>query len=136
MALLESIAVVTHLLFAGLWTGSVAYAAAIVVDADRLGSDGRSLVADRLRSISRTSAVFVFLSGGYLSMGYAGEYFTSTTRGWLLGVMVVLWLVLMVVVEIGASRLVDGSERARGTFLLASFVAVLLLVDAGLVSVL
>ncbi|MFB6081530.1 MAG: hypothetical protein ABEJ67_01785 [Halanaeroarchaeum sp.] len=136
MALLDSIAVVVHVLFAGLWTGAVAYAAAIAMDADRLGDGGRELVADRLKNISRTSAVAMLLSGGYLAGAYGGGYFMNTTRGLLLSAMVVLWLVLMVTVELGAGRLTKGEGGAKGTLLVAAAVAILLLLDAGVVSVL
>lgn len=136
MALLETVAVVTHVLFAGLWTGSVAFAAAVVAGGQRLQQSGRELLADRLKNVSRTSAVLMLLSGGYLASAYSGSYFMGTTRGYLLTAMVVLWVVLMVLVELAASRLVSDADRATTLFWVAGAVAVLLLLDAGLVGVL
>jgi len=134
MALLDSLAVVVHFVFAGLWAGTVAYAAAIVTGTGDIGTVARERIADRLRSISRTSAVLTLLSGGYLASGFASSYFYSSTRGYLLSAMVLLWLVLMVMVEIGASRLVDGEESGPTVLIGASVVAILLLLDAGVVS--
>lgn len=136
MAVLETVAVVTHVLFAGLWTGSVAFAAAVVAGGQRLQGSGRELLADRLKNVSRTSAVLMLLSGGYLASAYSGSYFMGTMRGYLLTAMVVLWVVLMVLVELAASRLVSDADRATTLFWLAGAVAVLLLLDAGLVGVL
>ena len=133
MALLDSIAVVFHVVFAGLWTGAVVFTALL---AGGLASGPTSalsdLVVDRLRLISRSSAVITLLSGGYMAAGYTHSYFTSSTRGLLLSAMVALWLVLMVTVEIGASRVLDEQKSGRTVLAIAGLVALLLLLDVGL----
>ncbi|MGM0398469.1 MAG: hypothetical protein ACQEQY_05690 [Halobacteriota archaeon] len=133
MALLDSVAVVSHVLFGGLWTGAVVFTALL---AGGLASDAASalsdLVVDRLRLVSRSSAVITLLSGGYMATGYSHSYFTSSTRGLLLSAMVALWLVLMVTVEIGASRVLDEQQSGRTILGIAGLVALLLLLDVGL----
>ncbi|UWG48075.1 putative membrane protein [Halanaeroarchaeum sp. HSR-CO] len=133
MALLDSVAVVSHVVFGGLWTGAVVFTALL---AGGLASDTASalsdLVVDRLRLVSRSSAVITLLSGGYMATGYSHSYFTSSTRGLLLSTMVVLWLVLMVTVEIGASRVLDDQKSGRTILGVAGIVALLLLLDVGL----
>lgn len=136
MALLDSIAVVFHVVFAALWTGGVVFTALLAGGLVERSSDALAgLVVDRVRLISRSSAVVTLLSGGYMATGYSHTYFTSSTHGWLLSAMVALWLVLIVTVEIGASQVLDGKDRGRTVLALAGVVALLLLLDVGLLMV-
>lgn len=133
MALLDSIAVGAHVVFGALWTGAVVFTALFAGGLSKHASTALGdLVVDRLRLLSRSSAVVTFLSGGYLAMGYDHTTFTSTTSGMLISVMVALWFVLMVTVEVGASRVLDGEGRGKTMLGVAGIVALLLLLDVGL----
>ena len=134
MALTETVVYALHLLFAALWTGSVLFAAVTLpsVSGD-LSARGRRTVAGRLRNVSRASALLLFLTGGYMLTlaGYTeGGALTGTDRGLLVVAMVVLWFLLAGVVEVAGSRLEDG-EDASGLLYGAGALAVLLLLDAG-----
>lgn len=134
MALTETVVYALHLLFAGLWTGSVGYAAATF---PRVAGDLSTAVRDTfvgtLRTVSRASAVVLLLTGGYMLTlaGYTeGGALTGTGRGHLVLAMVALWLVLAGLVEVAGGRLADG-EDATGLLYGAAVVAALLLLDAG-----
>lgn len=138
---------VVHTLFAGLWTGSVLFLTLAVLP---LARDGRlnaaplSSIAGRLKTVSRASALLLFATGSHMAaVRHTGESLVETQGGWLVLSMLVLWFFLAGVVEVGAKRLTDGTERdkvreparnARPFFLVGSLLAVLLLVNAGLLS--
>ncbi|MEF8882413.1 MAG: transporter [Halapricum sp.] len=138
-----------HVLFAGIWTGSVVFVTWAVLPAARdgnLNAEPLSAITGRLRSLSRISALLLALTGVRMAMVLPHEYTSTdvlfgTNRGYLLVAMIGFWLVLMGLIEVGASRLADGTSQrkvreparnARPFFLGATLVAVLLLVDAGL----
>ncbi|MFB6083032.1 MAG: transporter [Halorientalis sp.] len=137
---------VIHLLFAGLWTGSVlfmTYGVLPVAGKGSIDTDPFADITSRLLTLSRASALLMFLTGGYLvsGSGYTAKSLTGTTGGYLVIVMIVLWLALAGLVEVGTSKISDGlAERklrepandARPFFLAASVVALGLLVIAGL----
>lgn len=133
-----------HMLFAGLWTGSVAFVTLAVLPTARDGTANAAPlvpVVGRLRWITRISALLMLLTGGHMAgTRYTVGSLTGSTRGHLVLAMVALWLILAVLVEIGAGRLADGLDRqkvrepareARPFLLAATAVAVLLLLDAG-----
>ncbi|MFW5937858.1 MAG: hypothetical protein ACOCSN_02850 [Halanaeroarchaeum sp.] len=133
MTLVESAATVAHVVFAGLWTGAVVFTALFAGGLVNTASSSLTdLVVDRLRIVSRSSAVVTLLSGGYMAAGYSHTYFTSSTSGWLISAMVALWLVLIVTVEIGASRVLDGHGQGKTFLGIAGLTALLLLLDVGL----
>lgn len=145
MAIFDTIAAVVHLLFAGLWTGSVLYFVGVVLPLARdgeLNASPLSALTDRLTTISRVSALLLLLTGGHIAaQRYTVESLTAPPRGHLVLSMVALWFVLAAVVEIGASRLQDGfgqqkvrepARRNRGLFLFAGLVAIALLIVAGM----
>ncbi|SFK70028.1 hypothetical protein SAMN04487950_0659 [Halogranum rubrum] len=134
-----------HLLFAGLWTGSVLFTAYAVVPTAATGdinAEPLATLVGKLTTISRASALFLLLSGGHLAgTRYTSESLFGSTRGHLVLTMVALWFVLAVLVEVGSGKMRSGlSEKkvrspardARGIFTAAAVVALLLLVDAGL----
>lgn len=134
-----------HLLFAGLWTGSVLFVTYAVLPTayDGDAEPGPLLrMTDKLTTISRASALLLLLTGGHLAAArYGFGALLESLRGNLVVAMVVLWFALAGLVEVGASRLRDGFEaekvrtparNARSFFLAASVVAILLLIDAGL----
>jgi uncharacterized membrane protein len=144
MSAVDAIAYAVHLLFAGLWTGSVLFVAYAVVPMARdgtLNAGPLSAIAGKLTTVSRASALVLFLSGGHLAGArYTLDTLTGTQAGYLVIVMVVLWFLLAGLVEVGTSRLTEGTERdkvrepaeaARPLLLGASVVALLLLANSG-----
>ena len=143
----DSIMQILHVLFAGLWTGSVLFVVGAVLPAASAGSissTAMSTITTRLAWLTRISALVFVATGGHLAgTRYTSETLFSTGRGQLVVAMLVLWLVLTALVEIGCKRL-GGSDapanvqtavdNTRPIFLAAGAVAVLLLVDAGLLA--
>jgi uncharacterized membrane protein len=144
MSAVDTVVFATHLVFAGLWSGSVLFMSYAVVPT-ALNGDVRpapvTFVTGKLRTVSRASALLLLLTGGHLAATrYTATSLTATGRGYLVLAMVVLWFVLAGLVEVGASKLADGLAQqkvrqpaadARPFLLGASLVAVLLLVNAG-----
>lgn len=127
MAIADLLTNALHVLFAGLWTGSVLF-----VSLAGLPSGG----VDRLRYVSRASALVLLLTGGHMAgTSYTAESLTGTTAGWAVLAMLVLWAALAGLVEVGASKYESGGPEAAGTlFRAAGVVAALLLIDGGLLA--
>lgn len=144
MGFVEVVVYGIHLLFAGVWAGSVVFVTLgllpTAVDGD-VNAAPMETVTRRLKLISRASTLLLLFSGGHLAAAfYPGTALLDTTRGNLVLVMVALWFVLAALVEVGASKLSDGfaekkvrtpARNARPFFWAASVVAALLLIDAG-----
>lgn len=134
MALPETLAYTVHVVFAGLVTGSVLFVALTLPAVQgSLSTSARETFVSRLRTVSRASALLLFLSGGYMLSAYEyvpGDRLTGTTDGYLVLGMIVLWLALTGVVEAASSRLADG-EDATGLLYGGALLSVLLLLDAG-----
>jgi uncharacterized membrane protein len=144
MALIDTALATVHLLVGALWVGSVVFFAAVVLPAARagslnsepLGSMGRSLIRG-----SRIASVVMLLSGGHLAgTRYTVGTLSSTTNGNLVVAMLVLWLLLTALVEVGSSRLRDGVDKQKvrepaadaiGLFRGAAVAGVLLFLTAG-----
>jgi len=146
-SLLEG-AYAVHLLFAGLWAGSVVFVTVGVLPSARNGSmepEPLGAAAARLRTISRSGALLLFLTGGYMAgQVYTSGELTGSTNGYLVIAMIVLWLVLAALVEIGASRISDGVDEkkvrdparsATRLYQAASVASILLLLIGGVLSV-
>ncbi len=147
MPILETAVVVAHLLFAGLWTGSVVFVAVAVVP---LASGGgmtsavRDAILGQFVMTSRVSALVLFLTGGHMAASaFTFGSLTGSTRGRLVLVMLALWFVMAGLVEVGARRLRDdlaegndasSARRARRLLQAAAVVAGLVLIDAGLLA--
>lgn len=134
MGITETAVYALHLLFAGLWTGSVMFAAVTLptISGD-LSASARDTLVGALRNISRASSVVLLLSGGYMLTlaGYTeGSVLTATGRGHLVLTMVVLWFALAGLVEVAGSKLAD-SDDATTLLYGAAVVSVLLLLDSG-----
>ena len=138
---------VLHSLFAGLWVGSVLFVALGVLPMARRGELNAAplrSVARTLTRVSRLSALVLLLTGAHMGViGYSTDSLTGTTGGRLVLGMLVLWFVLAGTVEVGTSRLREGTERdkvreparrAWGLFVLAAVVATALLAVSGLLS--
>lgn len=144
---------IAHLVFAAVWAGSVCYVALAVLPLARDGAFNSTkpleVLSAKLTTISRICAVVLLLSGGHLAGrlytigGGDGPALFGSTNGRLVVLMVVLWLALAALVEIGAKRLETGlgakklREPARNAlplFRAAAVVAIGLLVVAGAIT--
>lgn len=145
MATGTTVSVALHTLFAALWTGGVIFFAWRVVpllrDGD-IGVDPASALVSGLKTVSRLSAVVLLATGGHLfGVRYAGGAgLLSSTRGYLVVAMVVLWFALMGTVEAGAGRLSGhldegrirtGGRESSTLFRVAAVVAVVVLAIGG-----
>jgi uncharacterized membrane protein len=147
MAVIDTAMQTLHVLFAGLWTGSVVLFALAVLPSGLSGDIGPGpleAVTSRLTTLSRASALVLFLTGGHLTGTlYTVERLTGTTRGYLVLAMLGLWFVMAGLVEVGGSKMREGLEdekvrtparEAKPFYQGAAVVALLLLVDAGLLA--
>lgn len=145
MSVIDSVMASAHLLFAGLWTGSVLFTAYAVLPtalAGEVNAEPLGAIVGKLKTVSRASALLLLLSGGHLAgTRYTAESLFGTPRGYLVLAMVALWFILAALVEIGSSKLTAGLDQnkvrtpahdAKPFFTAAAVVALLLLVDAGL----
>lgn len=136
-----------HIVFAALWTGGVVFVTWGVLPAARSGSltaRGVDTIMGRLRILSRASAILLVVSGGLLA-GRFGSAILQTQDGHFVLGMVILWLLLIGFVELATKTVVNSLDEtdvkeaagaATGRFRAAGLVAILLLVDAGLLSAL
>lgn len=142
-----TISYVLHMLFAAALTGSVLYVALFVnpaAVAGDIGNEAFSKVTGGLSTVTRASAVVLLLTGGHQAGTlYTVETLTGTGRGHLVLGMLVLWLAMTGLVEVAGSKLRDGldagklrepAREARPFLRAAAVLAVLLLVDAGLLA--
>lgn len=145
MAIGDAVSQAIHLLFAGAWTGSVLFMTYGVLPTARAGNIDTDPFADitsRLLTLSRASAVVLLLTGGHLAaVKYTTASLTGSLSGYLVIVMVVLWLVLAGLVEVAMSKISDGlrerkvrtpAAKGRPFLLAASVVSILLLLNAGI----
>lgn len=121
----------------GLLAGSVVFFtwAALQTTTDgTLGSVAVTGLAEHLTTISRFCAVLLLLSGGYMAM--LAPFGSDPTYDGLLGVMILLWLVITALVEIGYSKLSGDAtfDDVRTYYVGAALSGVLLLVDAGILA--
>lgn len=142
-----TISYVLHMLFAAALTGGVLYVALFVnptAVAGDIGNEALSRVTGGLSTLTRVSAVVLLLTGGHQAGTlYTVETLTGTGRGHLVLGMLVLWILMTGMVEVAGSKLRDGldvgklrepAREARPFFRAAAVLAVLLLVDAGLLA--
>lgn len=147
MPVADAVSIVTHLLLAGIWTGSVVFVTVAVLPLAaraELNAGPLASIADRLKTVSRVSALLLFVTGGHLAgTRYTAETLTGTDRGYLVLAMLALWFVLAALVEVGVARLTDGAGRdkvreparnARLPLQAATVVSLLLLVVGGLLA--
>lgn len=142
------VAQTVHLIFAAIWAGSVFYVAFVVLPLARDGAFNTTKplegISGKLTTISRVSALVLLLTGGHLAgTRYTAESLVETINGQLVLAMLVLWLVLAALVEIGAKRFEAGlngkklrepAADALGLFRAAAAVAIALLVVAGAIT--
>ncbi|APW97426.1 copper resistance protein CopD [Halobiforma lacisalsi AJ5] len=144
----EFIAQAIHLTFASIWAGSVFYVAFVVLPLARDGEFNTTspleTISGKLTTISRTSALVLLLTGGHLAGNrYTSESLFSSTNGQLVLLMVVLWLALTGLVEVGSKRFESGlngkklrepARDALGLYRAAAVVAIALLLVAGAIT--
>lgn len=144
MAIALTIGYVIHMLFAAIWTGGVIFMTYGVIPVARAGNIDTDPFADitsRLLTLSRLSALVLFLTGGHLAGTlYTAESLTGSTKGYLVLAMLALWLLMAGLVEVGTKKISAGlrerkvrtpAEKGRPFFLGASVAALGLLVVAG-----
>lgn len=145
MAVIETAAVVLHVLFAGLWAGAVVLYAWRVHPAladGALAGGAADRVLDGLQWLTRLGAVVFLATGGYLAGAhFDGAALLGTAEGQLVLAMIALWVVLVALLEVATGRLRgtdDGlAAAAREATTLVRFsgvVALALLVVGGLVA--
>ncbi len=147
MSTVDLVMTIAHTLFASLWTGSILFFVGAVLPAAATGAvsiDMMSLVTNRLVWLTRISAIVFVATGGHLAgTAYTAGSLFGTPRGQLVVAMLVLWFVLTGLIEVSVKRFDRLAERegigsavngTRGLFVAAAAVAVLLLVDAGLLT--
>jgi len=148
MALIDTAVQAVHLVFAGVWTGSVVFAAYALLPTVESGDANAGVVTamlGKLKLVSRASSLLLLLTGGHMAGTlYTVESLTGSSRGHAVLGMVALWFLLAALVEVGASKMEAELEEGRirtaavegGRFLKAgALVAVLLLADAGYLAV-
>src|SRR6056297_986991 len=70
MAVIDSVMQVVHVLFAGLWTGSVLFVIGAVLPASTAGTistDAMAAITNRLSWLTRISALVFVATGGHLA---------------------------------------------------------------------
>lgn len=143
---------VLHVGFSAVWTGSVLFVAGVVmpaayrgeIDVDLLGS-----FLSKLQLLTRASAVVFLLTGAHLvATRYTGippvfDPLLTTPAGHTVLAMLVLWLVVTGLVEVGSSRVRSGLQErklreparsARRLFQTAAVLTILLLITGGLLA--
>jgi uncharacterized membrane protein len=117
MAAIDTAMNAIHLLVAGLWAGSALFVARGLLPAARDGAlDAAPLrgMIGRFRTWSRVASLALLVTGGHLAgTRYTAETLVGSTRGHLVVGMVVLWLVMTGLIEVGAGRLVDGLDERK-----------------------
>lgn len=134
-----------HTAFSALWAGAVLFVVLAVLPLamdGELSPEAFGNVVSKLQWVTRISALLLFVTGGHLAGTlYTVDTLTGTSRGYLVLVMLALWLGLAAVVEIGSAKANRGiadrkirepARNARPFYLAAAAFAVGLLVVAGL----
>lgn len=147
MSIIDTVMQTTHVVFAGLWTGSVILFTLAVLPSGVTGDirpEPLSAVTSKLTTLSRVSALLLFVTGGHLAGNYyTVETLTGSTPGYLVLAMLGLWLVMTGLIEVGGSKMRDGLDAdkvrtpardAKPFYQGAAVLAALLLVDAGLLA--
>jgi uncharacterized membrane protein len=147
MALIDTALATAHLLIGALWVGSIVFFAGIVLPMARGGGLDAGPLESMLATLtrwSRAGSVLMLVTGGHLAATrYTFGSLASTTNGNLVVAMVVLWLALTGLVEVGGSRIRDGvgqkkvrepAANALGLFRGAAVVGALLLLTAGAIA--
>lgn len=122
MSTLDSVATVLHVLFGGLWIGSVVFVTLAVLplgrDAD-IDPGPLDAIVGRLVTLSRIAALVTLATGAHVlyhvTLGgeLATDALTNDGSGHAIVTMAVLWLGVIGLVEIGTGRLRDGLDAGK-----------------------
>lgn len=148
MSITTTLAYAFHTLFAGVWTGAIVFTTWRLLPLARDGDTSTAVlssVAGGLAIFSRTSALVLPATGLWMVWTQYGGLsgLTVPPRGHAVLTMVVLWLAMTGLTEVGAARIRDavdaGKVRTAGreadTFLkAASGIGVVLLLLGGYLS--
>lgn len=142
-----TVAYVLHVVFGTVLAGAVlyfTYGVTPLAHAGELSPGSLAALTGKLTTVTRVSAALVFVTGGHQAgVLYTLGTLTGTGRGHLVLAMLGLWFAMVALVEVGASKLREGTARdkvrspareARPFLRLAAAAAVIVLVDAGLLA--
>lgn len=137
MVAVDTIARTVHVFAGGLLAGSIVFFTWAAIQTTNDGILGRMAVAGlakHLTAISRFCAILLVLSGGYMAMD--APFGSDPTYDGLVGAMILLWLVISALVEIGYSKLRGEAafHDVSTYYLLAAVSGVILLIDGGLLA--
>ncbi len=122
---LDTISQILHVLFAGLWIGSIFFATLSISEITQ-----NKQTIKRLEWFSRLSIVVLFITGGHLAgVRYTFNRLFYTFQGNLVIMMLVLWAVLAGLVEISTKK--AKTEDASNLFKISSVVGIILLIIGG-----
>lgn len=122
MSTLDSVATVLHVLFGGLWIGSVVFVAFAVLPLGRdaeIDPDPLDAIVGHLVMLSRLAAVVMLATGAHVlyhvTLGgeLSADPLLNSGRGHLVLTMVALWLGVIACVEIGNGKLTDGLDADK-----------------------
>ena len=148
MSLLTTVAYVFHAVFAGAWVGALVFTTWKLLPLARnsdLGTAVLTSAASGLTTFSRTSALVLPATGLWMAWTQYNQLdgLLVPPRGHTVLTMVVLWVAMTGLTEVGASRIREAADQGKvrtaavdaGTVLkAASVVGVLLLVLGGYLS--
>lgn len=143
MSLINLLTTITHMVFAGVWTGSVIFVSLGVLPFHGTGLVSREAlgrIVERERWVTRISALVLLITGGPLtSSQYSISKLIGSTRGYAVLAMIVLWVVLVTLIETAGSQVHESGgkatreipEQTQWLFDVAALSAVLLLIVSG-----
>lgn len=144
MATIDTAINTLHLLFGGLWAGAVVFFAWRIrplVAAGTLDVESAERLVSDLRWLTRGGALVFVATGGHMAATtYPDGALFSTGRGHVVIAMLLTWLVVTGLVEVGAGKMLgeldEGRLRTAGKatrlpFLAAGWLSVGLLVLGG-----
>lgn len=151
MALIDAVMIAAHLFFAAIWVGSVAFMTVAVLPLARDGNLDRQpldALVGRTLWFARVGAALTLISGTHL-MGTRGDYYDfdvllSTRSGQAVLAMILLWLAMIGLVEVGSRRIRSGlaanlvrepSRDGLQWYYTATLIGILLFIDGGLLAV-
>lgn len=137
MAVIDTVVRTVHVFAGGLLAGSVVFFTWSVVQTSSDGTLGKLAatgLAKQLTTISRFCAVLLLLSGGYMALGV--PFGSDPAYDGLVGAMILLWLAITVLVEMGYSKLGGEATFAdvKTYYVLAAISGLLLLIDGGILA--
>lgn len=118
MAVGTLVSLAVHVLVGAVWVGALSFVVVGVLPVareGRLNAEPLGAIARRLRTLTRSSAVLLVLTGGHLlvAKGYLGGRLFGPGDGHLVLTMIGLWLAATGLTEAGTRRLLDGTDQTK-----------------------